>query len=80
MPEGPIRYWYNDDTRRIHKHTCPHCGMDERGRQTWQDAERAHWLGPYETLGAAIDVAVSMRDKAILCGTCLYHGPSITTA
>ena len=70
MPEERTRYWYNSFTLRIHKQTCGNCPMSKDGVMEWDDGARPNWWGPYETLGAAIDVAVATRGEAVLCGTC----------
>ena len=43
----------------------------------WDDGERANWWGPYETIGAAIDVAVASTGEAIPCGTCGDYKPVV---
>ena len=80
MPEGRIRYWFNRDTRLIHKSSCPNCLMSYNGheKESWAAGGiRGNWWGPYETLGAAIDVATVSRSTVNLCARGCGSWPSI---
>ena len=82
-PEERKRYWYNRNTRRIHESSCLDCLMNYDGHEKkWENppGNRSHWWGPYETLGAAIDVAASTRGEVIPCGNGCVEWPSINTA
>ena len=69
MTNERIRYWYNRDTGVIHKSSCANCLMTYNGREKadWAGI-RANWWGPYESLGAVMDVAISTRSPFSLCG------------
>ena len=63
------RYWYNRDTRVIHRHSCSNCFMTYNGHEkaNWEGV-RANWWGPYQTLGGVLDVAISTGSSYSLCG------------
>ena len=62
MTEERVHYWFNRDTRRIHKDSCDSCLMDYYGNEKdWGDlpGNRNYWWGPYVTVGAAVDAGLT---------------------
>ncbi len=82
MTEQRIRYWLNVGTGLIHKSSCSNCLMTHDGHRKpeWTGGSQTNWWGPYQTLGAAIDVAITTNWTSVrLCALGCGDWPTITT-
>ena len=68
-------YWLNigaaEKSIMVHQAVCLNCAMTEDGKlksdPNWSGAVRDNWWGPYSTLGAAIDAALTTHYNVAEC-------------
>ena len=70
MTTEKIRYWFNKETRIVHKTSCPNCLMSYAGNMKQSSADwgvRENWWGPYATKGAAVDAGLTIGAAVYEC-------------
>ena len=70
--EGNV-YWLNyqqgESFVKLHHVVCGECKVDAVGK-TIEYGARLNWLGPYDSVGSAMDASVSIGKKLYVASCC----------